>query len=137
MVDRHVKQVIVWRKDIKCRKGKMMAQSSHASMAPIFNMMNDESGPVDCCFTIYCEDEDPFVVWKNGKFTKIVVSVDNEEQLLQLFERIKTERRFIPIALITDAGLTEFNNVPTRTCLGIGPWWSDEIDEFTKDLPLF
>ena len=137
MADRHVKQVIVWRKDIKCRKGKMMAQSSHASMAPIFNMMHDESGPVDCCFAIYCEDEDPFVVWKNGKFTKIVVSVDNEEQLLQLFERIKTERRFIPIALITDAGLTEFNNVPTRTCLGIGPWWSDEIDEFTKHLPLF
>lgn len=137
MTERHVKQVIVWRKDIKCRKGKMMAQSSHASMAPIFNMMNDESGPVDCCFSIYCEDEDPFVIWKNGKFTKIVVSVDNEEQLLQLFERIKTERQYIPIALITDAGLTEFNNVPTRTCLGIGPWWSDEIDEFTKHLPLF
>lgn len=137
MSERHVKQVIVWRKDLKVRAGKRMAQAAHASMAPIFNMMYDESGPVDCCFSIYCEDEDPFVIWKNGKFTKIVVSVDNEEQLLQLFERIKTERQYIPIALITDAGLTEFNNVPTNTCLGIGPWWSDEIDEFTKDLPLF
>lgn len=137
MSERHVKQVIVWRKDLKVRAGKRMAQAAHASMAPIFNRMEDIGGAYDHCFAIYGDDEDPFVVWKNGKFTKIVVTVDNEEQLLQLVERIKTENRFIPIALITDAGLTEFNNVPTNTCLGIGPWWSNEIDEFTKDLQLF
>jgi PTH2 family peptidyl-tRNA hydrolase len=35
-----------------------------------------------------------------------------------------------------DAGLTEFNGVPTKTCIAIGPNWSDEIDEITGHLKL-
>ena len=38
--------------------------------------------------------------------------------------------------LITDAGHTEFHGVPTRTCLAIGPAWSDEIDAITGGLQL-
>ena len=50
--------------------------------------------------------------------------------------KIKAENSNIPVTLITDCGLTEFHGVATNTCVGIGPWWSDEIDEFTKDLKL-
>ena len=75
-------------------------------------------------------------IWLNGIFTKIVVGIDNEEKLLNLYEKITSERSDIPCALITDCGLTEFGGVPTNTCIGIGPFWSDEIDVFTKRLRL-
>ena len=48
----------------------------------------------------------------------------------------KCDEAEIPNALITDAGLTEFHGVPTKTCLGIGPWESEEIDKITGELSL-
>ena len=38
--------------------------------------------------------------------------------------------------MIVDAGLTEFNGVPTKTCIAIGPANPDDIDEITKHLKL-
>jgi PTH2 family peptidyl-tRNA hydrolase len=134
---RKVKQVIVWRKDLKVRAGKFGAQVAHAAMAPIFNMMetdywNDGTELVE--LTIPTMEKSPLLLFKEGRFTKIVVGVDNEEQLLDLYEKIKLTK--IPVALICDAGLTEFKGVPTNTCIGIGPWWADEIDRFTGNFPL-
>ena len=51
-------------------------------------------------------------------------------------ETVKLDETYIPHALITDAGLTEFHGVPTNTCLGIGPYIAEEIDKFTGNLPL-
>ena len=134
---RRVKQVIVWRKDLKVRSGKMAAQVAHAAMGPIFNMMNridwdDGSKIID--YAIHTDEDSPFVAYKEGRFTKVVVGIESEAELLALVERLKGTN--IPHALICDAGLTEFKGVPTNTCLGIGPWWSDEIDQFTGSLPL-
>ena len=42
----------------------------------------------------------------------------------------------LPCSLITDAGLTEFNGVPTNTCIAIGPWDPAEIDKITGHLKL-
>lgn len=136
-MEHKVKQVIVWRKDLKVRAGKFGAQVAHAAMAPIFDMMdrqdwNDGSSKVD--FQINTFDCSPFVLFKEGRFTKIVVGVDSEEQLLDLYEKIK--QTSIPVALICDAGLTEFKGVPTNTCIGIGPWWAEDIDQFTGGLSL-
>ena len=136
-MEHKVKQVIVWRKDLKVRTGKFGAQVAHAAMAPIFDMMarqdwNDGSSKVD--FQINTFDCSPFVLFKEGRFTKIVVGVDSEEQLLDLYEKIK--QTSIPVALICDAGLTEFKGVPTNTCIGIGPWWAEDIDQFTGGLSL-
>jgi PTH2 family peptidyl-tRNA hydrolase len=33
-------------------------------------------------------------------------------------------------------GKTEFNGVPTKTCLGIGPAKAEKIDKITGDLKL-
>ena len=74
--------------------------------------------------------------WLNDKFTKICVSVDSEKELVKLYETIKKENPNIPIVLIEDCGLTEFHGVKTKTCIGIGPYWSDEIDVFTRNLKL-
>lgn len=135
----NVKQVIVWRKDLKVRLGKKMAQAAHASMAPIFNMMTFDKKTNE--WTIKDELFSPFTMYKLGAFKKIVVSVDNEEELIQLYNRIKQHSHHfhnekLPVALITDSGLTEFNGIPTNTCIGIGPYYSNMIDLYTKDLPL-
>ncbi len=135
--NRRVKQVIVWRKDLKVRTGKIAAQVAHASLGPIFQMMqrndwNDGTGLID--YVIHTSIDAPLVAWKEGRFTKIVVGIETEEQLLELHAKLQSTN--IPNALICDAGLTEFNGVPTNTCLGIGPWWSDEVDLLTGTLSL-
>lgn len=140
----NVKQVIVWRKDLKVRLGKKMAQAAHASMAPILHMMELDGGADGNSVAWIIEDEElfsPFTMYKLGAFKKIVVSVDNEEELIQLYNRIKQHSHHfhnekLPVALITDSGLTEFNGIPTNTCIGIGPYYSNMIDLYTKDLPL-
>lgn len=151
--DRKVKQVIVFRKDLlkgehAVRKGKIAAQCCHASLGallktfdktPIYEPKNEE-GDCELTATEYKVTFAPNSIldkWLNGIFTKVCVSVDSDEELVALHERITNERPDIPCALITDAGNTEFHGVPTHTCLGIGPFWSDEIDTFTKELKLF
>lgn len=142
-----VKQVIVFRKDLikgehAVRKGKIAAQVAHASLGALLKFAKRYTGGLNGETTKFKKIEFEFPEnsvldkWLNGIFTKICVTVDNEEELLKLYNKIKDDC-LIPVALITDAGNTEFHGVPTNTCIGIGPWWSDEIDEYTKDLPLF
>lgn len=135
-----VKQVIVMRTDLKnsngqkVRTGKLISQGSHASLGSLLTLFrkyttNDET-------TVYNLEFGKDTIldsWLNGIFTKICLSVDSEEELLKIYNSIPTE---IPSVLITDSGLTEFNGVPTNTCIGIGPWDSDEIDKITGHLKL-
>ena len=71
----------------------------------------------------------------NGLFTKIVTQVDSEAELMSVFQAATDAG--LTVHLITDAGLTEFNGVPTRTCLAIGPNKSEEIDKITGHLKLY
>ncbi|QJX80020.1 aminoacyl-tRNA hydrolase [Priestia megaterium] len=48
----------------------------------------------------------------------------------------KAKEKGLPAVLIEDSGLTVFNGVKTKTCLAIGPYNSEEIDEITGHLPL-
>ena len=142
-----VKQVIVFSKDLikgehAVRKGKIAAQVAHASLGALLKFAKRYTGGLNAETNKFKKIEFEFPEnsvldkWLNGIFTKICVTVDNEEELLKLYNKIKDDC-LIPVVLITDAGNTEFHGVPTNTCIGIGPWWSDEIDEYTKDLPLF
>ena len=72
--------------------------------------------------------------WIDGRFTKIVVSCDSEQELDELYKQAK--EKGLPCSMIVDAGLTEFNGVPTKTCIAIGPANPDNIDEITKHLKL-
>lgn len=144
----NVKQVIVFRKDLlkgekSIRKGKFSAQVAHASLACVLSLFKKEEIWKDnafpstgCRYTLEFDYGSYIDEWLNGKFTKICVSVDTDKELLKLYNRIKKENPNIPCELITDCGLTEFNGVPTNTCIGIGPYNSEEIDVFTKDLKL-
>ena len=137
MEDKKVKQVIVIRKDLKMRTGKAIAQGSHASLGALLSMFNKTNYPDDRIkYSITFDKDSVLDKWLNGIFTKICVYVNSEEELIELYNMIRDKSPQIPCVLIEDAGLTEFHNVKTKTCIGVGPWWNDEIDEYTKKLPL-
>lgn len=134
-----IKQVIVVRKDLNMRKGKIASQVAHASMGAIMRYHTVEDVPVD-----YMADykyinilADPALVeWLiNGSFTKICVGCDSEEELLELNNKVK-ESGIRNYSLIQDNGTTEFNGVKTYTALAIGPALSEKIDKITGHLKL-
>lgn len=130
MSERVAKQVIVIRKDLNMRKGKMVAQGSHASLGVVMRIQ-EYLRNMRKHFEHW---EEPYLAWFEGTFTKICVSVDSETELMRIYA--EAEKAGLPVKLITDAGRTEFNGVPTRTCLAIGPAWSDDIDRITGELKL-
>ena len=132
----NVKQIIVMRKDLNMRKGKIAAQASHASLGALLQLFNKTQNGDTTNYSIDFEKNSYLNEWLNGIFTKICLSVESEEELLSIYETIKKERQDIPCVLITDCGLTEFHGVPTNTCIGIGPLWSADIDVYTKHLKL-
>lgn len=146
------KQVIVVRHDLikgehAVRRGKMMAQVAHASIGSLLKLFSItksetlkggflEPGQISYNYELTFGPNTVLDDWLNGKFTKIVVYVPGEKELLDLYEKLCKADDLIPLALITDSGLTEFKGVPTNTCLGIGPFISEEIDKYTGNLPL-
>jgi len=123
------KQVIVVRKDLNMRKGKMVAQGSHASMKAVLDQMVSKDGKM-----ILDLKDEALKSWIDGKFTKICVSVDSEKELHEIFGKAKSAG--LTCSMITDAGLTEFGGVPTKTCCAIGPNWAEDIDKITGHLKL-
>ena len=73
-------------------------------------------------------------LWIRGIFKKVCLKVDSEQELLDIHK--KALEAGLVSYLITDAGLTEFNGVPTNTCIGIGPDYADKIDVITGHLKL-
>jgi PTH2 family peptidyl-tRNA hydrolase len=128
------KQVIVMRKDLGMRKGKMIAQGAHASLAVFFNRVV-LSGPgkmiTKASWKLHNEAE---LDWITGSFAKICVYVESEEELLDIYEKAKSKG--ILCALITDSGKTEFGGVPTKTCCAVGPDREDVVDSITGNLRL-
>ena len=149
----NVKQVIVIRRKYpdpteegkfrKIRTGKLISQACHASMKIFFDLMTksyrtvrtdiddvDLRIPGEFKIKLTPEMEE----WKEGAFKKVCVYVDHEEDLLNIVKQ--AEEANLPVALITDSGLTEFNGEQTNTCCAIGPAKAEEIDKITGNLPL-
>ncbi len=127
--EKTAKQVIVMRKDLNMRKGKMIAQGAHASLK-VFTDRQRASDETSFTFDI----TPAMAQWLTGRFAKICVSVDTEAALDAVVERARAAN--VPVALIVDSGKTEFHGVPTKTCCAVGPAWTDEIDAITGSLPL-
>ena len=118
------------RKDLNMRKGKMIAQGAHASLRVIL-----DAGAADAAretFTIAMTA--PMAAWMTGRFAKICVSVDSEPALDAIVAKARAAG--VPVAMITDAGVTEFHGVPTKTCCAVGPAWTEDVDAITGELPL-
>ena len=113
------KLVVVIRDDLKMSIGKLAAQVAHAA--------------VTCSFEAKMKKTKWFSEWYNEGQRKVVLRVRDLDELLSL--KAKATRAKLPVALITDAGLTELPP-NTTTCLGIGPAPENEIDPITGSLPL-
>lgn len=128
-INKEVKQVIVIRRDLKMRRGKEISQGAHAAMIFLGNVIRrlNESGNLPLT-----EAE---ALWLAGAFTKITVYVNSEAELVELYD--KALALGITANIVTDVGKTEFNSIPTKTALAVGPGWSDTIDLVTGHLPLY
>ncbi|MBS3171385.1 peptidyl-tRNA hydrolase Pth2 [Candidatus Woesearchaeota archaeon] len=111
-----MKQAILVRNDLKMPKGKMSAQSSHASVEAVLK-----------------SDKEKINEWKKDGMMKVVLKVDNEKELLKYNQQAKDSG--LITAMITDAGKTFFKE-PTKTCLAIGPDKEEKIDKVTGKLKL-
>ena len=132
------KQVIVMRKDLNMRKGKMCAQAAHAAMWALLNSGRKEVSETGdlVIYTIVAHkrSELPLDEWLLGNYTKICVSCDSLQELLNLEADAKAQG--LVTHLQHDLGFTEFNGQDTITCLAIGPDESEKIDHLTRHLPL-
>lgn len=126
------KQVIVIRKDLNMRKGKITAQGAHASEAAVLsNGFVAEVNEKRClCIPLTVANEP----WLTTNFKKVVVSVNSEAELKEI--HAKATAAGIECSLILDSGLTEFGGVHTYTAVAVGPDVADKIDPITGGLPL-
>jgi PTH2 family peptidyl-tRNA hydrolase len=129
MSERAAKQVIVMRKDLNMRKGKMIAQGAHASLRVIL-----EAGRAVDAKTYAITMDEAMAQWMTGRFAKVCVGVTSEAELDEIVAKARAAG--LPCSLIVDAGKTEFHGVPTKTCAAVGPAWADEVDAITGHLTL-
>ena len=109
-----LKQVIIVRKDLNLKKGKLSTQVAHAAI-----LASKKSN--------FKED------WEKEGQKKVVLWCRNSEELLNLFQKAISEK--LPAAIVEDAGLTQIPK-GTKTCIGIGPAPEEKIDKITRDLKL-
>ena len=127
----NIKQLIIIRKDLGMKKGKLASQAAHASMAALLSIAQRDEKSLVIDYTHH----EIAGEWIKGSFAKIALAVSSEEELKQCFD-IAKEHGF-PCAYIVDSGVTVFNGQPTPTCIGIGPAKSEELDALFSSLPLY
>lgn len=138
------KQILVIRSDLKnqqghkVRSGKLIAQAAHASLKAILDLGDikeyDGGWGTLANQLVIPISSNALYEWLAGRFTKVCVSVDSEQELLDIYQQAKDAG--LICSLITDAGLTEFNGVPTNTVVAVGPAYPDEVNKITGHLKL-
>lgn len=149
------KQVIIVRSDLNMGAGKIAAQVAHGAVANILACKENEQEyteyeskdgvrssfemkgyekKVGTGYFIRVPKETALDEWLHGSFFKVVLKVDSEEELLDVYNKAKDDG--LITTLITDEGHTVFNGVPTNTVVAIGPHWDEEIDHITGNLKL-
>jgi len=114
-----MKQTVVVRSDLKMGKGKMAAQVAHASLSAAEEAMRRR--------------EEWYDEWKEGGQRKVVLKVQSEGELHEVFKKAKAAK--LPASLIEDKGLTQLEP-GTVTCVGVGPGPDEAVDAITGKLKL-
>ena len=130
MPSRDIKQVLVMRKDLNCRKGKLISQGSHASLAFLTRSSEIDGDTL----SVKLKNPEEVHQWLQEGFTKVCVSVDSESELDAVYQAAIDAD--LNVHMIVDSGLTEFHGVKTKTCLAIGPNKNEEINKITGSLKL-
>jgi peptidyl-tRNA hydrolase len=141
------KQVIVIRKDLMDPfeefVGKMIVQGGHGVGLNILSLMNGGQNLIDNPPKIVNGEYELNLKvkvgsglddWFRGIYKKVCVCVKSEEQLINLYNKVKDAG--LPVEMVEDIGLTKFNGQKTKTAICIGPADEVEIDKLTKRLRL-
>ncbi|MCL4406759.1 peptidyl-tRNA hydrolase Pth2 [Candidatus Parvarchaeota archaeon] len=114
-----IKQVIIIRKDLKMGTGKIAAQACHASL---MSYMEAEK-----------KYKDIVESWLSEGGTKVVVKVNTIEEFDDMKKKLRASG--LPFKVVKDAGQTQV--LPgTETAIGIGPYYTSDIDKVTSKLSL-
>ena len=123
-----IKQVILIRKDLTMRRGKEIAQGSHAAMEFIIDPIRVRLSASSLHIDLNAIEK----AWITRGMAKVCLRVNSEEELLSYHE--KALELGLKSYLIRDSGRTEFGGQPTYTSCAIGPDEIDRIDAVTGDL---
>ncbi len=115
------KQAIIVRVDLGMSKGKLAAQSAHASLDAALKVMQQDK----------VFKTNMFEGWRKEGAKKVVLRVESEQALIKL--RDEAVRAALKNSLIKDAGMTELPS-GTITAVGIGPDEEKKIDKITENL---
>lgn len=127
------KQIIVVRTDLKMKKGKIAAQVAHASLGAILQLCTFVESKNNIVYMLHYTKGSTLHDWLQGIFTKVVVGIDGEEALLQLYQNAKSAN--LNAILIKDRGFTQIAP-DTYTCVGIGPAEDEDLAPLTSHLKL-
>jgi len=113
------KQAIIVRSDLGMGRGKMAAQSAHASVHALLEAMRKAPEEAE--------------EWLATGGTKITLKVNSEKELQEIFDAAK--RKKLPCSLIHDAGKTQIPE-GSATAVAIGPAKESDVDAITGKLKL-
>lgn len=110
------------------RRGKEIAQGSHASMEFLISQLRATDTPG-------LNIDEATRSWIATGMAKVCLQVHSEQELLSYHsEALKSG---LKSALIRDSGRTEFHGVATYTACAIGPEPAPAIDQITNTLSLY
>ncbi len=131
-MDSSFKQVILIRRDLKMRRGKEIAQGSHASMQFLVARLRTAPTIGGYSGVRLSADERAWIAAGMGK---VCLQVGSEEELLHHHQ--EAQRLGLTSHLVRDSGRTEFGGVATLTACAIGPGPVAGIDAVTGSLKLY
>lgn len=123
-----IKQVILVRRDLKMRRGKEIAQGSHASMEFLVHeiRVSDE---------VKLNLSEIELSWLRHGMGKVCLQVNSEAELIEHHERALAAG--LKSYVILDSGKAEFDGKPTLTACAIGPDDAERIDAITGKLAFY
>ena len=123
--DREVKMCIIMRKDLKKNgRGKEIAQGGHSVADFVLKQITGLKNTV----TVTPEQ----LQWILGNHKKVTLQTDNEKSMIDIYQAALAKG--LTAKLVIDAGLTDAGSGKgnqTKTCISIGPNYSDIIDDIT------
>ena len=146
-----MKMVLVVRNDLRLSRGKIASQCAHAGKLPVQKLRifspTDTKAQKTLSLCLFCfqilavacyqkalnVNEDKLNAWLKIGQPKIVVRVENLEELETIYKKAKEAK--IIAEVIFDAGRTQVAS-GTATVLGLGPDFSESIDAIVKNLKL-
>jgi PTH2 family peptidyl-tRNA hydrolase len=127
----HLKMVLIVRKDLKMKSGKVAAQCCHACMGIIFDILqNHHRSETDYSLDL----EIVLQTWRSSGAKKIVLQCKTLTEMEQLRNQAIIHR--LPFYIVTDAGHTQVK-AGSQTVLAIGPYPEDYINKVTGHLKLY